>query len=83
MSPSPLCAKDEYIRPCRTLCATTAPTFKQPTMYIYALPLFNQQPSELSLSSQGRLYTSKIANFNNHVKICQEPKKVLGKISRK
>ena len=58
---------------------TSIQTFKQPRSNIYILSLFHQQPSELSLSNQGRIYTSKIVIFSNHVKICQQPKEFLKK----
>ena len=76
---NPLCAKDIYIRPHCTLRGNTVHESKQPTTYIYLLSLFHQQPSELSLSNQGCIYTSKIVNFSNHVKICQQPTEFLKK----
>ena len=76
---NPSRAKDGYIRPHCTLRANTVHAPKQPTTYIYLLSLFHLQPSELSLSNQGCIYTSKIVNFSNHVKIWQQPKEFLEK----
>ena len=70
---NPLRAKDVYARPRCTQRATTVHASKEPTRYMHVLSLFNQQPSELSLSNQGRIYTSKIVSIGNHVKICQQP----------
>ena len=56
-----LCVSRTYMYVLAVPCA-------QPLHIHYVLSLFHQQPLELSLGNEGRIYTSKIVNFSNYKK---------------
>ena len=66
------CASRTYMYVLAVPCA-------QPLHIHYVLSLFHQQPLELSLGNEGRIYTSKIVNFSNHKKYTR----YIGKVTPK